>query len=110
MKIQLHLKSYHAYYLNNLVFHIQTLCTQTLYSSKTQLFLPLKIEKYTLLRSPHVDKKSREQFERITHKRVLTIQCNCSLQENKIFIERLLYLVQTTAVGVELNLGYTHKC
>src|SRR6266478_6496197 len=35
--------------------------------------LPTKIEKFTVLRSPHVDKKSREQFEIRTHKRVLDI-------------------------------------
>ncbi len=35
--------------------------------------LPTRVEKYTVLRSPHVDKKSREQFEIRTHKRVLYI-------------------------------------
>ena len=35
--------------------------------------LPNKIEKFTVLRGPHVDKKSREQFEIRTHKRLLDI-------------------------------------
>ena len=35
--------------------------------------LPTKFEKFTVLRSPHVDKKSREQFEIRTHKRLLDI-------------------------------------
>ena len=35
--------------------------------------LPTHIQKYTVLRSPHVDKKSREQFEIRTHKRLLDI-------------------------------------
>lgn len=35
--------------------------------------LPTRIEKFTVLRSPHVDKKSREQFEMRTHKRLLDI-------------------------------------
>ncbi|MBI1849690.1 MAG: 30S ribosomal protein S10 [Planctomycetes bacterium] len=35
--------------------------------------LPTKIERYTVLRSPHVDKKSREQFEIRTHKRLIFI-------------------------------------
>ena len=35
--------------------------------------LPTKIERYTVLRSPHVNKKAREQFERRTHKRLLDI-------------------------------------
>jgi small subunit ribosomal protein S10 len=35
--------------------------------------LPNKIEKFTVLRGPHVDKKSRDQFEIRTHKRLLDI-------------------------------------
>jgi len=35
--------------------------------------LPTKIERYTVLRSPHADKKSREQFEIRTHKRLVDI-------------------------------------
>lgn len=36
--------------------------------------LPTRIERYTVLRSPHIDKKSREQFEIRTHKRVIYIE------------------------------------
>ena len=36
--------------------------------------LPTRIERYTVLRSPHVDKKSREQFEIRTHKRLIDIE------------------------------------
>ena len=35
--------------------------------------LPTRIERYTVLRSPHVDKKAREQFEIRTHKRLIII-------------------------------------
>ena len=35
--------------------------------------LPTRIEIYTVLRSPHIDKKSREQFEMRTHKRLIDI-------------------------------------
>ncbi len=35
--------------------------------------LPTRIEKFTVLRSPHIDKKSREQFEIRTHKRLIFI-------------------------------------
>ncbi|MBM4054084.1 MAG: 30S ribosomal protein S10 [Planctomycetes bacterium] len=35
--------------------------------------LPTRIERYTVLRSPHIDKKSREQFEVRTHKRLIDI-------------------------------------
>jgi small subunit ribosomal protein S10 len=36
--------------------------------------LPTRIERYTVLRSPHIDKKSREQFEIRTHKRLIDIE------------------------------------
>jgi len=36
--------------------------------------LPTRIERYTVLRSPHVNKKSREQFEIRTHKRLIDIE------------------------------------
>ena len=35
--------------------------------------LPTRLERFTVLRSPHIDKKSREQFEVRTHKRLLDI-------------------------------------
>ena len=35
--------------------------------------LPTRIERYTVLKSPHIDKKSREQFEIRTHKRLIDI-------------------------------------
>lgn len=36
--------------------------------------LPTRIERYTVLRGPHIDKKSREQFEIRTHKRIIDIK------------------------------------
>lgn len=35
--------------------------------------LPTRVERYTVLRGPHVDKKAREQFEMRTHKRLIDI-------------------------------------
>ena len=46
--------------------------------------LPTRIERYTVLRSPHIDKKSREQFEMRTHKRIIDI-----IDYNARFIDSL---------------------
>ena len=46
--------------------------------------LPTRIERYTVLRSPHIDRKSREQFEIRTHKRLIDI-----IQPNTKTIEAL---------------------
>jgi small subunit ribosomal protein S10 len=61
--------------------------------------LPTRIEKYTVLRSPHVDKKSREQFEMRTHKRVLDIR-NPTPQT----IDALMKLDLPAGVDVEIKL------
>ena len=56
--------------------------------------LPTNSKKYTLLRSPHVDKKSREQFGRTIHKKTIIIQENYHLKLKNVhfFIENLRHL------------------
>lgn len=62
--------------------------------------LPTVINRYTVLRSPHVNKKSREQFEIRTHKRVLDI-----LHSNPQTVEALMKLELSSGVDVEIKLG-----
>jgi len=62
--------------------------------------LPKKIQRWTLLRSPHVHKKSREQFEMPTHQAVLRT-CWVTKEELKIF---LLTLQNTEIYGVQIHL------
>lgn len=47
--------------------------------------LPTKIERYTVLRSPHIDKKSREQFEIRTHMRLIDISEPSAKTTGQIF-------------------------
>ncbi len=61
--------------------------------------LPTKIERYTVLRSPHVDKKSREQFEVRTHKRLLDI-----LEPTQQTIDALMRLDLSAGVEVEIKM------
>ena len=60
--------------------------------------LPTKINKYTVLRSPHVNKKSREQFEMRTHARLVDIK-ECSPQT----IDSLMKLDLAAGVDVEVK-------
>ncbi|MCB1053462.1 MAG: 30S ribosomal protein S10 [Acidobacteria bacterium] len=60
--------------------------------------LPTRIRKYTVLRSPHVDKKSREQFESRTHKRLLDL-----LQPTSQTVEALMKLDLPAGVEVEIK-------
>ena len=61
--------------------------------------LPNNIEKYTVLRSPHVDKKSREQFEMRTHKRLLDI-----VDPTSQTVDALMKLDLAAGVDVEIKL------
>ena len=60
--------------------------------------LPTIINKYTVLRSPHVDKKSREQFEMRTHKRLLDI-----LAPTQETVDALMKLDLPAGVDVEIK-------
>lgn len=61
--------------------------------------LPNKTERFTVLRSPHVDKKSREQFELQTHKRLVDI-LDCPPQT----VDALMKLELAAGVDVEIKL------
>jgi small subunit ribosomal protein S10 len=63
--------------------------------------IPLPTEKsiYTILRSPHVNKDSREQFEMRTHKRLIDI-----LDPNPKTIDALMHLDLPSGVDIEIKL------
>src|SRR5574341_2126908 len=60
--------------------------------------LPTRIERYTVLRSPHVDKKSREQFEIRTHKRLIDI-----VEPTQQTVDALMRLDLSAGVEVEIK-------
>ena len=60
--------------------------------------LPTEINKFTVLRSPHKDKKSREQFEMRTHKRLLDI-----LDPTQQTVDSLMKLDLSSGVDVEIK-------
>jgi small subunit ribosomal protein S10 len=62
--------------------------------------LPTKIERYTVNRSPHVDKKSRDQFEIRTHKRILDI-----IEPTDKTVDALMKLDLAAGVDVEIKLS-----
>ncbi len=60
--------------------------------------LPTRIERFTVLRSPHIDKKSREQFEMRTHKRIIDI-----FEPSARTVEALNRLVVPAGVFVKIK-------
>ena len=61
--------------------------------------LPTRIEKFTVNRSPHIDKKSREQFETRSHKRLIDI-----LSTSSKTVDALMKLELPSGVDVEIKL------
>jgi small subunit ribosomal protein S10 len=59
--------------------------------------LPRRIEKFTLLRSPHIDKKARDQFERRTFNRLIEVDCT---EET---LKALMELNLASEVNVEIK-------
>ncbi len=60
--------------------------------------LPTRINKYTVLRSPHVNKKAREQFEMRTHKRLIDI-----IEPTSSVMDALMKLELPAGVDVEIK-------
>ena len=60
--------------------------------------LPTQINKFTVLRSPHVSKKSREQFEMRTHKRLIDI-----IEPDSVVMDSLMKLELPAGVDVEIR-------
>lgn len=61
--------------------------------------LPTRINKFCVLRSPHINKKSREQFEIRTHKRLIDI-----IEPNQQTVDALMKLDLSPGVDVEIKL------
>jgi small subunit ribosomal protein S10 len=72
-KIRIRLKAFDHAVLDQAAADIVRSVEKTGATVSGPIPLPRRIERWTVLRSPHIDKKSREQFELRTHKRLLDI-------------------------------------
>jgi small subunit ribosomal protein S10 len=98
-KIVIRLKAFDHRLLDQSASEIVTTTKQTMAQVVGPIPLPTSRSVYTVLRSPHVDKKSREQFEVRTHKRLLAI-----LNPNPQTVDALMRLDLPAGVDVEIKL------
>jgi small subunit ribosomal protein S10 len=98
-KIRVCLKSYDYKLLDKSVQEIVDTVKRTGANVAGPIPLPTMINKFCVLRSPHVDKKSREQFEIRTHKRLLDI-----LDPNQQTVDALMKLDLAAGIDVEIKL------
>ena len=97
-KIRIRLKAYDHKLLDQSAAEIVDTAKRTGAKVAGPIPLPTKINKYCVLRSPHVDKKSREQFEIRTHKRLLDI-----LEPTTQTVDALMKLDLPAGVDVEIK-------
>lgn len=109
MKIKLYIKSYYNYYVNEFIRKVEKYITKDLNYNQIQIFLPSKIEKFTILRSPHADKKARDQFERKTYKRLVILDIPNWTQKDLLLLNGMFILLKGFAVGVEFRISYMFK-
>jgi small subunit ribosomal protein S10 len=98
-KIRIRLKGYDHKLLDKSTLEIVDTAKRTGASIAGPIPLPTSINKYCVLRSPHVDKKSREHFEMRTHRRLLDI-----LEPTQQTIDALMKLQLSAGVDVEIKL------
>ena len=76
IKIILRFKSFHSYNFKLIILKILKKILNLNLLTSGFVSLPTKIQRFTVLRSPHVDKKSREQFEIKTHIKIIVLTIN----------------------------------
>jgi small subunit ribosomal protein S10 len=97
-KIRIRLKAYDHQLLDQSTLEIVNTAKRTGASVAGPIPLPTRINRFTVLRGPHVDKKSREQFEIRTHKRLIDI-----LEPTQQTLDALMKLDLSAGVDVEIK-------
>jgi len=97
-KIRIRLKAYDSKILDLSAREIIETAKRTGAKVAGPIPLPTKIHRYTVLRGPHVDKKSREQFEIRTHKRMMDI-----IDPTQQTLDALMKLDLSAGVDVEIK-------
>ena len=97
--IRIRLKAFDHRVLDQSVKEIVATAQRTGAQVRGPIPLPTRIEKFTVLRSPHIDKKSREQFEIRTHKRLIDI-----LEPTSKTIDSLTRLNLPAGVDISIKL------
>ena len=97
-RLRIKLRGYDYKILDNSVQEIVQTARETGARVVGPIPLPTEINRYTVLRSPHVNKKSREQFEMRTHKRLVDI-----VEPTQQTVDSLMKLDLSSGVDVEIK-------
>lgn len=70
-RVRVYLNCFDSVLINSLVLKLKNLAIDNNFKFLGPVFLPKKIEKFSILRSPHVNKDSRDKLQIITYKRII---------------------------------------
>lgn len=99
-QLQLKLKSFDPYYIALTMKYINSVLTFLNIQETRQITLPSHVKKFTVLRSPHIDKNSREQFQIKKYKQLLEIY-SIDEQQTLLLID---ILKDAEFIGIELEI------
>ncbi len=99
-KIRIRLKAFDHRMIDKSAMEIVETAKRTGAVVRGPIPLPTRVERFTLLRSPHVNKKARDQFEIRTHKRIMDI-----IEPTDKTVDALMRLDLAAGVDVEIKLN-----
>ena len=99
-------KAFNKYNLNIIVTKILTKINYLQILSTKFVSLPIKCQRFTVLRSPHVDKKSREQFEIKRHQKLLRVYFDSANAFDKQKAKLLINFIKNSTSGIQLKISY----
>ena len=104
LKLKIHLKTFHCFYLDSQIVEMQESLKNISISSVKHVFLPTTVKKFTVLTSPHVDKKAREQFEYKTHHRILILEMPVKSLNSDFY--RILQMISPFVMCLNIRVEY----
>lgn len=102
MYLYLKIYSFHNSFIEKFIKNIELLLKKNnlQYNIYT---LPIKNDKYTILRSPHVNKSARDQFQKTTYKKQIKIKLSKKITLDKI--KQLLTLIKLFSIGTKIKIN-----
>jgi small subunit ribosomal protein S10 len=106
IELQIRLKSFHYKIFKLSLLKILEKINYLNINSSKIIPLPIKLKRFTVLRSPHIDKKSREQFEIKTFNRLLVIKYNPLNIDEKYKINFLINFIKNSCAGIQIKINF----
>ena len=103
IKIQIQFKAFNYKLLDKTIYKIIQKGLALQLNVTNPISLPTKKHLFTVLKSPHVNKKARDQFQLITYKRLIVLTCNdLELENLKLYLD----FIKGLSSGIEIKIKY----